>query len=1348
MSHRGGSASLSAIGATLVPTLVTAVLFLAAFVALRRPFRNLDRTPSTSLSLLGWFYDYRHLDDTFVLQHSALDGYLFLRYQKVLIALCVVGCLFTWPILLPVNATGGGTSKQLDVLGIGNVKDPRRLYAHAAVAWLFFAFVSFVVTRERIFAIHLRQAHASTRANALRLSSRTVLFLGVPPRLLDKANLQKNFGSAAVRVWIVPKVGRLQQFVDLRTWLVDALETAEVKLEQNVVKQANGGGGGGGDNGLVSSGHHVWQRVAGEEQGESVRPSHKRNVVGARVDSISFYRNKLASIISAIDSLRTPLVEHADRRSQAVFVEYRSQEAAHDAYEQVHDRSPFALQPRYTNVQPKEVLWANLNIDPTMRIAYRYLSVAVVVVTILFWSIPVGLAGSLSNVDNLARRFEWLRWINKLPPPILDFLKGFVPPFVVSWVVSYVPYFFRHLARAYQPTTVEAENLVQTWYMAFQIIQVFLLTTFSSGAAALAQKIANDPTSLPQRLAKNLPTASSFYLSYFIVQGVGTAPKDVLELSELLTYLFSQWLFDRTPRQKYVRGTWMKGIGWGAKYPKFANFGVIALAYACISPLVLGFAAAGLALFYASTKYNLLYRVQVKVEPRGSSYSQALKHLMTGVYLAELCLLGFCTLKEATGPVVLMIALVISTAVYQFTVDQYLNPLERFLPLDSLESDADLSGGSTLFGAEDLRFNLLDPLASFIWPVVFTPETTLRSWIRDLWDDDESLPEYADDELENAYVNPALTSKTPKLWIPRDPEGVSKQEIEENSAAGLTTTDEGAELDERGSVWWDQDDFSRAPIFKMSVRIHLDQDPSVPYTNLDFISGRVSLALSSDATISAINVKLEAESRTRLMPPRERSDKKRAELEVHKLLYLVQTIFPPREIHDANSQYTLPAGQHTYPFTFKFPINNDCTKSPSLLNDLTMGMAGVQFRHVKRTLPPSLAGFPGMADIKYYVKATVVRPKFYQENLRTRLDVRFMPVEDPRPPVGQEEMFARRQQQFQQTAPPPERKRLFKRANPPAINTQPEPPTVLVDARLPSPPIVTCYEPLPLRVLVQRLGNSNATIVLRTFQVELVAFTNVRASDLTRTEVGTWILISRANLNIPLEDVNDKSQNVWRLPSRLWDGIPLPDSVAPSFEACNIARRYELDIRVGLSYTTGGSIRPELLVLPLRMPVKVFSGIRPPPEPGQQVPVNGYHPDPDVPNTPIHDHSTQPAPVGSQLPPQLDIPDEAPPSYEDAMAEDLAPVDGPRRHYSVSQTELLNRMEGERTSSSGGAAAGATSSTPTRERSSTGLIDLGDGPAPQLPARTATGKKEINGDGNSISTQDKGKSRGKLIREI
>lgn len=130
------------------------------------------------------------------------------------------------------------------------------------------------------------------------------------------------------------------------------------------------------------------------------------------------------------------------------------------------------------------------------------------------------------------------------------------------------------------------------------------------------------------------------------------------------------------------------------------------------------------------------------------------------------------------------------------------------------------------------------------------------------------------------------------------------------------------------------------------------------------------------------------------------------------MLYKVETVFPGPDLVQqglANAQYTLHAGQYEYPFSFKvsrirpwwrresdrekFPFNNDCSNTTSnVLRDLRFGQLNVQMgsdntRHVKKALPPTLGGFPGEADITYFVKATVVRPKFYQENLRVVSDI-------------------------------------------------------------------------------------------------------------------------------------------------------------------------------------------------------------------------------------------------------------------------------------------------------------------------------------------------------------------------
>jgi len=97
-----------------------------------------ERTPESSTGLVGWIVDMYKLPDTYVLQHHSLDAYLLLRYLKLMTIVCFAGCCITWPILFPVNATGGGGSQQLDILSLSNVAgNVSRYYAHTFVAWIF-----------------------------------------------------------------------------------------------------------------------------------------------------------------------------------------------------------------------------------------------------------------------------------------------------------------------------------------------------------------------------------------------------------------------------------------------------------------------------------------------------------------------------------------------------------------------------------------------------------------------------------------------------------------------------------------------------------------------------------------------------------------------------------------------------------------------------------------------------------------------------------------------------------------------------------------------------------------------------------------------------------------------------------------------------------------------------------------------------------------------------------------------------------------------------------------------------------------------------------------------------------
>jgi hypothetical protein len=93
----------------------------------------------------------------------------------------------------------------------------------------------FMVSRECIFYINLRQAYLLSPAHAQRLSSRTVLFTCVPRALLDERKIQKLFGDSVRNIWIPRNTKDLASVVKEREQTAMRLEKAEITL----IKKAN-----------------------------------------------------------------------------------------------------------------------------------------------------------------------------------------------------------------------------------------------------------------------------------------------------------------------------------------------------------------------------------------------------------------------------------------------------------------------------------------------------------------------------------------------------------------------------------------------------------------------------------------------------------------------------------------------------------------------------------------------------------------------------------------------------------------------------------------------------------------------------------------------------------------------------------------------------------------------------------------------------------------------------------------------------------------------------------------------------------------------------------------------------
>lgn len=159
--------------------------------------------------------------------------------------------------------------------------------------------------------------------------------------------------------------------------------------------------------------------------------------------------------------------------------------------------------------------------------------------------------------------------------------------------------------------------------------------------------------------------------------------------------------------------------------------------------------------------------------------------------------------------------------------------------------------------------------------------------------------------------------------------------------------------------------------------------------------------------------------------------------------------------------------------------------------------------------------------------------------------------------------------------------------------------------------------------------------------------------------------------------------------------------------------------------------QPQLIVLPLRMPVKVFSGIAPPQAlldamAAASLEQGSQKPQPELPTEIGTDRPPMPPrPSGEPVPVNSgDVYGDAPPSYEDAMADHLSPVDGPRREYHPPEASQPvesgtdSKPAGQGKDSEDGPAAEGSSAPRRRDhRSSTESFDM----LPTTPPESQSG---------------------------
>ena len=695
---QSSNSSVSQFLSTLIPTLVISVVFLLAFIVIHSKQRRVYepravveslpddlRTETAPKGPFSWLTYLLAKPRTFYIQYAGTDGYFFLRFLFEFFCVCVLGAVITWPILFPVNATNGNNNtpgsnvKGFDILTFANIKDKWRTFAHVFLSWILFGAVIFLIYRELVYYVTYRHALQTTPLYDSLLSSRTLLLTEISTEYLQDDKLRGYFPTAT-NIWYSRDYKKLQKQVKERTKLANKYEgtlnkvlTKAVKLRNKCLKKS---------------------KPAPEPQDDidkylkdgKKRPTHKlKFLIGIKVDTLDYSPEKLGELNKEITKEQTEYQTYD--QLPAVFIEFPSQLEMQKAYQAIPYQPDFKGVKTVINAAPEDIIWENLQLTSMKRRIKSIIANTILTLLIIFWCIPVAVVGAISNINVLTDKVPFLKFILKMPDVIMGVITGLLPVVALTILMSLVPPFIKWMGKISGRLTIQqVESYCQSWYFAFQVVNVFLAIALGSSAAAVATQIVQNPGEALQKLSSSFPKSVNFYYSYLCLEGLTISSGVLLQIVALILSHILGRILDGTPRAKWTRWNTLGQPAYSTLYPGFQLLTVIALSYSVIAPLILGFTAIAFILFYFAYIYTMIFVLRPStVDARGTNYVKSLFQLFTGLFLAQLWITAIFVFSKNWACVALEGVIVVVTIAARLWMKWKFLPLVDAVPISAIK---------------------------------------------------------------------------------------------------------------------------------------------------------------------------------------------------------------------------------------------------------------------------------------------------------------------------------------------------------------------------------------------------------------------------------------------------------------------------------------------------------------------------------------------------------------------------------------------------------------------------------------------------------------------------------------
>ncbi|KAH8553637.1 hypothetical protein BGW37DRAFT_518579 [Umbelopsis sp. PMI_123] len=748
------------------------------------------RAESLPPGLISWLKPLFQLSDEELRRQCGLDHYLFLRFIRMCLYLFLTFGFLSLVIICPLSALDQRSLPGLNLLTYGNILDTGRLWGHLVLTVLYSVIVLYVLYREALAFLDLRMEYLQEHAK--NIHARTILVRDVPKRMRSEKLLHdwyNMYPGGVEKVSLTRNPSNLPRMIKFRNKILKRLEKSECKylyyidkervpLKQ-IIKQMSFKKSQVPENTIsqdpskqdsekslsptlspVSTLYdeltkkptlvsHETVRIESEvlPSDEVHAPTLTKNdkrptmmSIGSwnplnRVDALSTLRELYQELNHDIEAIQQSILSKAPTGSSA-FITFNTQAGAQVAAQTLTTNTPMKLQERMSNVATNDVMWKALDINYKERMIRSLAGNAISIALNIFWCIIVAFITSIATLSNLERLLPFLSPIINLNETIHGIIEGLIPSVAISTLMSLLPVILSYLAMFEGiPLISEIERYVQSKYFMFLIINVLLVVTIAGTVFSSVAEIIHSPTSIINLLATSLPSVSTFFVNYLILQAFLGAAIELVRISNLAVRIITLRYFNRTPRAIFMR-CHPRALRYGTAFPQLSLVFSIGMVFATIAPMVITFAVLYYAIFYFVYLHQIHQYYAVNHQTAGLFYWKAMHHVFIGLIIQQLTVAGLFLLRSATVSGFICLFILLTTLFLKWHVQKAYDPLVYNLPMTKV-------GVNVKLAATRCEFLDAHDTEAAMGKVNRSETTVLHS-----------------------YLHPSLITPTPKVWLP------------------------------------------------------------------------------------------------------------------------------------------------------------------------------------------------------------------------------------------------------------------------------------------------------------------------------------------------------------------------------------------------------------------------------------------------------------------------------------------------------------------------------------------------------------------------------------------------------